>query len=212
MIGLISGSMAFVVMVLIVILLLLCIIYGQLKRNVKKSQDEIELSILNSQQVTFGPMIRTGQFVTVYHAKKNDQNVSIAVYRMDSNGYKLWNRERYIYLLPTIEHKNILKFIDSDDKNPSTLRIICEDASRGSLRQYLQWNTLSSNQLGRLAHTAVKGLCHLHKSEQGRPAIAHRDINSDNILVKSDLTCVISNFSVAVECDKIERSSVDIQV
>ena len=211
-IGVTSASMAFVVIVLIVVLLVLCITYGWQKRNVKKSQDEIELAVLNSQQITFGSMIRTGQFGTVYHARSKDQDVSIAVYRINSDGYKLWNRERYIYLLPSIEHENILKFIDSDDKNPTTLRIICEDVYHGSLRQYLQWNTLTSKQLGRLADTAVKGLCHLHTSKEDRAAIAHRDINSDSILVKSDLTSVISNFSVAVECDKIETSSVDIQV
>ena len=211
-VGLISASMSFVVIVLTVILLVLCIMYVWLKSKAKKSQGEIELAVLNNQEITLGSMIRTGQFVTVYHARKKGQNVSVAVYRMDSEGHKLWSREKYIYLLPSIEHENILKFIDSDNHNPNTLRNICEGVSHGSLYQYLHFNTLTSKQLGRLAYTAVKGLCHLHTSKEDRPAIAHRDINSDTILVKSDLTSVISNFSVAVECDKIETSSIDIQV
>ena len=206
-----SASVGFMVIALTVILLVVCIMFGWLKRNVEKTQDKLELAVMENQQVTFGPMIRMGQFVTVYHAKRKDQNVSIAVYS-NSDGHTLWNRERYIYSLPMIEHENVLKFIDSEDNNPTALRIICEDASHGSLRQYLQWNTLTSKQLGQLAHTAAKGLCHLHDSEQGRPAIAHRDINSDIILVKSSLTCVISNFSVAVECDNVKKPSVDIQV
>ncbi len=32
----------------------------------------------------------------------------------------------------------------------------------------------------------------------GKPAIAHRDIKSKNILVKSDLTCVIADLGLAV--------------
>ena len=207
-----SASVGFMVIALTVILLVVCIMFGWLKRNVEKTQDKLELAVMENQQVTFGPMIRMGQFVTVYHAKRKDQNVSIAVYRSNSEGHILWNRERYIYSLPMIEHENVLKFIDSEDNNPTALRIICEDASHGSLRQYLQWNALTSKQLSQLAHTAAKGLCHLHNSEQGRPAIAHRDINSDIILVKSSLTCVISNFNVAVKCDNVKNPSVDIQV
>lgn len=32
----------------------------------------------------------------------------------------------------------------------------------------------------------------------GKPAIAHRDLKSKNILVKSDLTCVIADLGLAV--------------
>ena len=211
-IGGISASVSIVVIALPVILLVLCIMLVWLKRNVKKNKDELELGVMNKQQVTVGPMIRTGQFVTVYHAKRNDRNVSIAIYRSNRDGHTLWNRERYIYSLPMIEHENVLKFIHSEDGNATELRIVYEDVSHGSLRQYLQRNTLTSKQLSQLAHTAAKGLCHLHKSEQGRSPIAHRDVNSDNILVKSGLTCVISNFSVAVECDNMNKPSIDIQV
>lgn len=34
--------------------------------------------------------------------------------------------------------------------------------------------------------------------KQGKPAIAHRDIKSKNILVKNNGTCVIADFGLAV--------------
>ena len=43
----------------------------------------------------------------------------------------------------------------------------------------------------------------------GKPAIAHRDLKSKNILVKKDLTCAIADLGLCVR-HKAERDSVDI--
>ena len=42
----------------------------------------------------------------------------------------------------------------------------------------------------------INALLGLHK--QGKPAIAHRDIKTKNILVRADGTCVIADFGLAV--------------
>ncbi len=47
----------------------------------------------------------------------------------------------------------------------------------------------------------VTGLAHLHMEivgTQGKPAIAHRDLKSKNILVKHDLTCAIADLGLCV--------------
>jgi serine/threonine protein kinase len=47
----------------------------------------------------------------------------------------------------------------------------------------------------------VSGILHLHTEifgTQGKPAIAHRDIKSKNILMKNHFSCCIADFGLAV--------------
>ena len=53
-----------------------------------------------------------------------------------------------------------------------------------------------------MAWSIATGLTHLHleiSGTQGKPAIAHRDLKSRNILVKKDLTCVIADLGLCVK-------------
>lgn len=71
----------------------------------------------------------------------------------------------------------------------------------GSLHDFLQQYSPDGVAAGRLAFTASSGLAHLHTEifgTRGKPAIAHRDIKSKNILVKRDWTCAIADFGLAV--------------
>lgn len=63
--------------------------------------------------------------------------------------------------------------------------------------------------LSKMALTIANGISHLHMEivgTQGKPAIAHRDIKSRNVLVKSDLTCAIADLGLAVRYDSATRS------
>ncbi len=44
---------------------------------------------------------------------------------------------------------------------------------------------------------------------QGKPAIAHRDLKSKNILVKENLTCLIADLGLAVRYDA-DADAIDI--
>ena len=53
------------------------------------------------------------------------------------------------------------------------------------------------------------GLTHLHleiQGTQGKPAIAHRDLKSKNILVSGDGTCVIGDLGLAVRHNSSSNS------
>jgi len=65
-----------------------------------------------------------------------------------------------------------------------------------------------------MALSIATGLAHLHMEivgTQGKPAIAHRDLKSKNILVKTNGTCAIGDLGLAVRHDVI-TDTVDIQL
>ncbi|PRD27654.1 UNVERIFIED_CONTAM: Tgfbr1 [Trichonephila clavipes] len=56
----------------------------------------------------------------------------------------------------------------------------------------------------KMALSIANGLAHLHLEilgTQGKPAIAHRDLKSKNILVKQDGSCAIADLGLAVRYD-----------
>ena len=73
---------------------------------------------------------------------------------------------------------------------------------------------VSPSQMVSMALSIATGLAHLHMEiigTQGKPAIAHRDLKSRNILVKKDLTCVLADLGLCVR-HKPETDEVDIPI
>lgn len=71
----------------------------------------------------------------------------------------------------------------------------------GSLYDVLRTTVIDPQSLLVLARSAASGLAHLHTEifgTRGKPAIAHRDIKSRNILVKRNGECAIADFGLAV--------------
>ncbi|VVC93458.1 unnamed protein product, partial [Leptidea sinapis] len=88
----------------------------------------------------------------------------------------------------------------------STLWLITHFHPLGSLYEHLSRNTLTRQQMMLACLSIVNGLLHLHTDihgTQGKPAIAHRDIKSKNILVKADGECCIADLGLASyrKCD-----------
>lgn len=82
----------------------------------------------------------------------------------------------------------------------------------GSLFDYLTARTVDTKSLLGMIRSIATGLAHLHMDivgTKGKPAIAHRDLKSKNILVKSNLTCVIADLGLAVRHD-VKNDTVDI--
>lgn len=79
--------------------------------------------------------------------------------------------------------------------------LITDYHEMGSLYDYLKARVLDTRTLLSLARSAAAGLAHLHTEVfgcRGKPAIAHRDIKSRNILVKRNRECAIADFGLAV--------------
>uniref|UniRef100_A0A8C5NMT9 receptor protein serine/threonine kinase n=1 Tax=Junco hyemalis TaxID=40217 RepID=A0A8C5NMT9_JUNHY len=93
-----------------------------------------------------------------------------------------------------------------DNGTWTQLWLVSEYHEQGSLFDYLNRGTVTVEGMVRLALSVASGLAHLHMEivgTQGKPAIAHRDLKSKNILVKRNETCAIADLGLAVKHDSV---------
>uniref|UniRef100_A0A8C6X0U3 receptor protein serine/threonine kinase n=2 Tax=Elapidae TaxID=8602 RepID=A0A8C6X0U3_NAJNA len=146
--------------------------------------------------------IGKGRYGEVWRGTWHGENVAVKIF--SSRDEQSWFRETEIYNTVLLRHDNILGFIASDmtSRNSSTqLWLITHYHEHGSLYDYLQCTVLDVETCLRLATSIICGLVHLHVEifgTQGKPAIAHRDLKSRNILVKNNKQCCIADLGLAV--------------
>ncbi|XP_053564002.1 serine/threonine-protein kinase receptor R3 [Bombina bombina] len=155
-----------------------------------------------ARQITLVECVGKGRYGEVWRGTWQGENVAVKIF--SSRDEQSWFRETEIYNTVLLRHENILGFIASDmtSRNSSTqLWLITHYHDNGSLYDYLQRTTLDSISCLELAVSIIFGLVHLHVEifgTQGKPAIAHRDLKSRNILVKSNKQCCIADLGLAV--------------
>ncbi|CAG2222821.1 BMPR2 [Mytilus edulis] len=142
--------------------------------------------------------------------------LNVAIKMFQSNHRQLYLNEKYIYSLPFMEHENLLKFYGCEERltmeGYKQYWVVLSYCPVGNLHCYLKNNTVDWSTFCRMALTIVKGLSHLHtqieKGDQFKPTIAHRDINTRNILVNPDNTCIIGDlgFSIATVGSKLMKN------
>lgn len=155
-----------------------------------------------AKQIQMVKSIGKGRYGEVWLAKWRGERIAVKVFFTTEEAS--WFRETEIYQTVLMRHDNILGFIAADIKGTGSwtqLLLITDYHEHGSLHDYLKTRTLDPSSMLKLAYSAVSGLSHLHTEifgTQGKPAIAHRDIKSKNILVKRNGTCAIADFGLAV--------------
>ncbi|OCT61083.1 activin receptor type-1C [Xenopus laevis] len=160
--------------------------------------------------VVIQEIVGKGRFGEVWCGKWCGENVAVKIF--SSRDERSWFREAEIYQTVMLRHENILGFVAADNKDNGTwtqLWLISEYHEQGSLFDYLNRNTVTIGGMMKLALSIVSGLAHLHMEivgTQGKPAIAHRDLKSKNILVKKNETCCIADLGLAVKHDSITNS------
>ena len=135
------------------------------------------------------------------------QLVAVKVFPLQDK--QSWMTEKDLYLLPRMaDCPNILRFIGAERRGTNLnmeLWIISEFHEKGSLYDYLKGNLVSWNELVQIAETMVSGLAFLHEdvpaSKDGghKPAVAHRDFKSRNVLIKADMTACVADFGLALK-------------
>uniref|UniRef100_A0A8C5V2A3 receptor protein serine/threonine kinase n=1 Tax=Microcebus murinus TaxID=30608 RepID=A0A8C5V2A3_MICMU len=156
-----------------------------------------------AKQIQMVKQIGKGRYGEVWMGRWRGEKVAVKVFFTTEEAS--WFRETEIYQTVLMRHENILGFIAADIKGTGSwtqLYLITDYHENGSLYDYLKSTTLDSKSMLKLAYSSVSGLCHLHTeifSTQGKPAIAHRDLKSKNILVKKNGTCCIADLGLAVK-------------
>ncbi|XP_056643163.1 bone morphogenetic protein receptor type-1B isoform X3 [Diorhabda sublineata] len=156
-----------------------------------------------SKQIQMVHSVGKGRYGEVWLAKWRGTKVAVKVFFTTEE--QSWFRETEIYQTVLMRHENLLGFIAADIKGTGSwtqMLLITDYHEFGSLYDYLQDHCLDPTSLLLMAQSIASGLSHLHIEifgTKGKPAIAHRDIKSKNILVKRNGECCIADFGLAVK-------------
>ncbi|XP_026173724.1 activin receptor type-1 isoform X1 [Mastacembelus armatus] len=155
-----------------------------------------------ARQISLVECVGKGRYGEVWRGQWQGENVAVKIF--SSRDEKSWFRETEIYNTVLLRHENILGFMASDmtSRNSSTqLWLITHYHENGSLYDYLQRVAVETSEGLAMAASIACGLVHLHTEifgTEGKPAIAHRDLKSKNILVTKELRCCIADLGLAV--------------
>ncbi|XP_042898074.1 activin receptor type-2B isoform X1 [Parasteatoda tepidariorum] len=146
-----------------------------------------------------------GRFGAVWKAMLNNEPVAVKIFPpQDKNS---WQEEQSMYKQPQMSHENILHYIGVErhgEHMQVEYWLITAYHDKGSLCDYLKANLVSWGEVLSIADSISKGLMHLHEEIPGhkggkyKPAMAHRDFKSKNVLIKNDMSACIADFGLAL--------------
>ncbi|XP_035532446.1 activin receptor type-2A [Morone saxatilis] len=145
-----------------------------------------------------------GRFGCVWKAQLLGEYVAVKIFPIQDK--QSWQNEYEIFNLSGMRHENLLQFLGAEKRGSNLdveLWLITSYHEKGSLTDYLKANVLSWSELCLIAQSMSRGLAYLHEDIPGhkdghKPAIAHRDLKSKNVLLKSNLTACIADFGLAL--------------
>ncbi|KAL8618445.1 hypothetical protein ACOMHN_049862 [Nucella lapillus] len=163
-------------------------------------------SSLNLNLIERIEMCARGRFGCVWKAKLVSEIVALKIFPLHDK--QSWVTEQEIYGLPQMSHKNVLRFIACEkrgDNMTTEFWLLTEFHEHGSLCDYLKGHILTWAQLCKIAETMAGGLAFLHDEIPAtdllgsKPAVAHRDFKSKNVLLKGDLSACVADFGLAIK-------------
>ncbi|XP_046859869.1 TGF-beta receptor type-1-like [Xenia sp. Carnegie-2017] len=164
-----------------------------------------------ARQVILHDCIGKGRYGEVYRGTWRGEDVAVKIF--STRDECSWRRETEMYQTVMLRHEHILGFIAADNKDNGTwtqLWLVTDFHKKGSLCDYLtSVPELSIDGMLDMVISIASGLTHLHMEvhgTRGKPAIAHRDLKSRNILVKNNGTCCIADLGLAVCYDACNDS------
>ncbi|XP_068602017.1 activin receptor type-2A [Brachionichthys hirsutus] len=160
--------------------------------------------ILGQKPLQLLEMKARGRFSCVWKGQLLGEHVAVKVFPIQDK--RAWQNELDVFKLNGMRHENVLQFIGTERRGSGTdteLWLITAFHEKGSLTDYLKANVLSWSELCVLVQSTARGLAYLHEDVPGhkdghKPAVAHRDLKSKNILLRSNLTACIADFGLAL--------------
>lgn len=155
-----------------------------------------------SGQITLHNLIGKGRFGEVWKGQYKGDTVAVKIFHTKEE--LSWFHEVKVYQTCLLRHPNVLRFIAADNRDVGLqmqLWLITDYCEYGSLFDLLSRQTFSQATALKLCLTAACGIDHLHTEivgTQAKPAIAHRDLKSRNILVKADYSCCIADLGLSL--------------
>ncbi|XP_037700912.1 LOW QUALITY PROTEIN: anti-Muellerian hormone type-2 receptor [Choloepus didactylus] len=153
----------------------------------------------------FSQVLREGGHAVVWAGQLQGEPVAIKAFPL--RAVAQFRAERALYELPGLQHDRIVRFIAAASMGgpgplPCGPLLVLELHPKGSLCHYLTQHTSDWGSSLRMALSLAQGLAFLHEEHwqngQYKPGIAHRDLSSQNVLIREDGSCAIGDLGLAL--------------
>lgn len=165
-------------------------------------------------------LLKNGRSSKVFTGFYKNSPVAIKSFESDPSRVNsiesIFEHEKDIFLLPNMEHENLVKFYGYASKEKS-FYLLFDYADQGSLRDYLRLNRIDEDKILIEMLTQISnGVEYLHKdfrstNPSNRSSIAHRDLKTENILRYSTGRLVICDFAMSIQLNENNLTSFDHQ-
>jgi len=158
-----------------------------------------------SRPVQLLEIVTRGRFVAIWRGQLRAEPVAVKIF--PGHERRSWQMEREVLELPQMTHENLVRFIGVEKHTylaQVEYWILSEYCDNGSLSDYLKGHLVSWPEALRISEGVARGLAHLHeempagRAGAAKPAVAHRDFKSKNVLLRRDLTPCVADFGLAL--------------
>ncbi|XP_042309302.1 anti-Muellerian hormone type-2 receptor isoform X2 [Sceloporus undulatus] len=155
------------------------------------------------QDLQFLQVLHDGQFSRLWQGTFHQQPVAIKAF--SPLCCQQFASEWAVHSLPLMSHDNVVQLLAAGYGGPNEEQgglLVLTLYPLGSLRNFLSQHVCSWDITIQLGSSLARGLAFLHgqqwKEGLHKPGVAHRDLSSQNVLVREDKTCVITDFGHAM--------------
>ena len=157
-----------------------------------------------------------GQHTQVYLGEYQSEKVAVKIFPKNATSERAWLKETSMYTSYFMQHENVLAYIASDVVNLKPMEhelwLVTHYHENGCLQEYLLGHTVTLQEVFTMARSLCSALAYLHSDLQTKPPIAHCSITSKSVLLKSNMQCCVSEFTLAMVESSLPLSLVDFQL